>query len=219
MSPAEKLRELTSAINQTLADMGYEPVTVEYAHLDNAYGEYDWDADKVRLDRDHVRDGDFADVLNTAYHEAAHAIEDQDGSYAAMTEEEKADYTNEALNFVPDGDDFTTASELYHAEVRQFAEYETELALETCKERSAESSTEEAWEFTMDDLEAFDAPAEPGVSEEDIEIEMGTPIIRDESESDEAWFTMGEPIITTEQPSGGTNLETPARPGTAGSGP
>lgn len=79
LSPEERLAALTDAVNDSLADMGYEPVSVSIddGGMDSdTWGETWMDDDgnvDIVLDNDLVENGSYDDAMGTAYHEAAHA--------------------------------------------------------------------------------------------------------------------------------------------------
>lgn len=92
----ERMEGLTEVINDTLSDAGYAEVDVGVDDLsgESASGHFDSSDNSIELDSDHVMNGDPADVLDTAFHEAAHAMEFQDGDYDTLSDEEKADYND-----------------------------------------------------------------------------------------------------------------------------
>jgi hypothetical protein len=77
MSAEDKLEALDRVVNDFLEDWGYPPVDVVGAELDDALGEYDDARDEITFDLDSTLGEDsFSEALDTAFHEAAHALND-----------------------------------------------------------------------------------------------------------------------------------------------
>jgi hypothetical protein len=116
-------------INSELEENGYEPVDVAGGDLEERYGEYDHNTDTVNLDYDHVENGDPASVLNTAFHETGHVMEDQDGDFSTLTADEQSTY-NDVVNFEGYIDEngelgMKDTYNSYHEDVYTYADYRT----------------------------------------------------------------------------------------------
>jgi hypothetical protein len=79
MSPDARLDALTDAINDTLTDMGYDPVSVSIddggmdpENLGETWMDDNGDVHVV-LDTEMVESGSYDEAMGTAYHEAGHA--------------------------------------------------------------------------------------------------------------------------------------------------
>ena len=116
MSEDEKLAALGEIINETLSGLGYEEADVESGELEGALGETS--DGTITLDSGStLLDAPFSDALDTAYHETAHEMDDQDGTDAAMTDEEQDDFN--AVN--PDDETGHTTQDPLHQNVEDYA--------------------------------------------------------------------------------------------------
>ncbi len=126
MSEDEKLAALEEVINDTLTDLGYEEVDVESGELEAASGQTS--DGTITLDSGSTLSGDpFSEALDTAFHETAHAMDQQDGIYAGMTDEELDDLN--AIN--PDDDAGHTTQDPLHQNVEDYAAAMVEDAKES----------------------------------------------------------------------------------------
>lgn len=174
MDGPERRAALTELINETLGALGYEPVTVEVADLDEAFGDYS--RGHVRLDTDHVTGHHVSNVLDTAFHEAGHAMEDQDGDYGTLDEDTRDDYVDVGMTFVmTDDGDFRRASDDLHHDIDLFADWMTENAMQHCMGRPTESAVGALFglEEEVDDGDGPSAPVPAAgvVAAEPIEID------------------------------------------------
>jgi hypothetical protein len=116
MSEDEKLAALEEVINDTLADLGYEQVDVESDTLDGNAGETS--EGTITLDSGTTLfDDPFSEALDTAFHETAHEMDDQDGISAALPDDEIRDFN--AVN--PDDDTGHTTQDPLHENVEDYA--------------------------------------------------------------------------------------------------
>lgn len=164
MTAQERLDALEEMINDGLEGLGYAPVTTEIADLSNSNANADYSNGHVRFDAEHLEGEDALKLIETAYHEMAHAMEHQDGDYGSLTDEEREQYNDEWI--VDDSEDGAWEFEEndFHPDIEAFADYMTGQAVKDCQ--SQEPSGGEVYGSGSSDLP--------------FEFEIGEPVIEDE---------------------------------------
>jgi hypothetical protein len=164
LTAQERLDELEALINEYLVDNGYLPITAEISDLDHALGDFDKNTGKVRFDTDHIEGSRPDGVLDTAMHEMGHAMEAQDGDYAALSDDERAQYNDE---FIVEDDTMDFEENDFHPDIEDFAAYLTDRLLNDCQSSSSPaagdvygSGQSAPFEMEIGPAVISDAPAE-----------------------------------------------------------
>lgn len=136
LSPSERLEALEELVNDELVTNGYDEVEIEVDDLpesaDSAtVGNYD--EGTITFDTDHVLDDPAQDVIETAFHEAGHAMRDQDGLTDLIPEEALEGY-NDVQGFEGYYDEngelqIDSVYNPYHQDVYDYGAHRTEQAL------------------------------------------------------------------------------------------
>ena len=216
MSPEERLEALADAINAHLVESGYARVNViaEDSPLKSDgtrewVGSYSDSETTIRLDSGHVADDGMEEVIDTAYHESAHAMQYQDGNVTGLSDKERAAmhelFDRDSLDFGDADPDLLVgyweeleAADEAHESVTDHARYFTEQALaeahETCNTPPIPPHRPAQYGVSTTDTPITVSPETTSPTSE-IEIEMGEPVVTDE---DGFSFEMGEPTVTGE---------------------
>lgn len=95
MKDEEKKDFVEDVITDTIEEYGCDSVQVNYGDVEEE-GWYDYNDGSIWMDEEHVTEGDFYQVMETAWHESGHAINDQTSDY--MWEEDEL-YGDELEDF------------------------------------------------------------------------------------------------------------------------
>ena len=94
----ERLAALDEVVNETLSENGYAGVDVEGGDVSPNYGETSADGTTITFDEQSTLESDDAvEALDTAYHEAGHAMREQDGGEELFTSDEVATFNDRGL--------------------------------------------------------------------------------------------------------------------------
>ena len=98
MDRDERLAALDEVVNETLSENGYAGVDVEGGDVSPNYGETSADGTTITFDEQSTLESDDAvEALDTAYHEAGHAMREQDGGEELLTSDEVATFNDRGL--------------------------------------------------------------------------------------------------------------------------
>lgn len=121
----ERADALGEIVNDTLEDWGYDPVETDVDALDGANAHYD--DGEVVFDGEYLETDNPYEAIETAFHEAAHAMNDQDGDYELLTDEENETYNDRvSIDLSYDENGEIVAENVlneFHEDVKDFAEW------------------------------------------------------------------------------------------------
>ena len=125
MDRDERLAALDEVVNETLSENGYAGVDVEGGDVSPNYGETSADGTTITFDEQSTIESDDAvEALDTAYHEAGHAMREQDGGEELLTSDEVATFNDRGLvGSIDDEGELHLESTLspFHDDVAQYA--------------------------------------------------------------------------------------------------
>jgi len=143
MDRDERLAALDEVVSDTLSENGYSGVNVQGGDVSPNYGETSGDGTTITFDEERTLESDDAvEALNTAYHEAGHAMRDQDGGGELLTSDEIATFNEWGYSGSYD-DEGELHLELslgpFHDDVVDYASYMTGQAIDEAAAESGQS--------------------------------------------------------------------------------
>jgi hypothetical protein len=145
MDRDERLAALDAVVNDTLSENGYAEVDVEGgdAHSNYAVTETGEEGTTITFDEERTLESDDAvEALDTAYHEAGHAMRDQDGGRELLTKDETDTFNErEYVGSYDDEGELHLESTLspFHDDVVQYGAYMTGQAIDEAAAASGQS--------------------------------------------------------------------------------
>jgi hypothetical protein len=143
MDRDERLAALDEVVNDTLSENGYGGVDVEGGDVSPNYGETSPDGTTITLDEQSTLESDDAvEALDTAYHEAGHAMREQDAGEELLTSDEVATFNDRGYTgSIDDEGELHLESTLspFHDDVVQYASYMTGQAIDEAAAESGQS--------------------------------------------------------------------------------
>lgn len=175
LTAQERLDALEELINATLQDNGYLPVTLEISNLTGAFGHFDDVSNHIRFDADRLENSSVDQLIITAFHEAGHAMEFQDGDYEALSDAEQEQYNDE---FIVEGSSMDFEENDFHPDIEAYAVFKTNELLKECQSQDPAagdiygSSSDLPLEMEIGEPVVTDAPpegsSEPAASDADL---------------------------------------------------
>src|SRR4029077_15016269 len=143
MDRDERLAARDAVVNDTLSENEYGGVDVEGGDVSPNYAETSGDGTTITFDEERTLESDDAvEALDTAYHEAGHAMRDQDGGKELLTSDETDTFNERGYTGSYDDEgELHLESTLgpFHDDVVQYASYMTGQAIDEAAAESGQS--------------------------------------------------------------------------------